>query len=196
MIYIIDLLKFFLTEYFSPYGGTSDDLEVIPIYQELVLFVEFFLIFVVAIAAFAVILAIIVFPMAVLEPPILLSERNKLIQQALWKIGEFPIFVESPAGVVSIKLIDIPGDLHLEVPTKNKVISIPLETEFGTIIRNIRIPEKEIGEDFFNFLNNNVDPKSRNAVISMEYEGEELRIIIPKDLLENTQMLMDKFKKK
>lgn len=30
----------------------------------------------------------------------------------------------------------------------------------------------------------------------MEYEGEELRIIIPKELLENTQMLMDKFKKK
>lgn len=91
--------------------------------------------------------------MGVLEPPILLSERNKLIQQALWKIGEFPIFVESPAGVVSVKLVDIPGDFHLEVPSKNKVISIPLvETEFGTIVRNIKDTGKRNWRRFFQFF--------------------------------------------
>ncbi len=142
------------------------------------------------------IVAFIAFPIPMEEPSVVMNERSKLIQQALWNLGEFPIFIESPRGTISLKLIDLPEDLRVEIPVRNRIISIPFETDFGSFVRNIRFPEKEIGEEFFIKLFEYVEPQSGNAVIPIESDGEQMKVIIPKEILKNFKMLKKALRKK
>lgn len=192
----------FLTEYFTPDTMGDFVYQEEFIYQEVFIFMDEIIATALIILAFAIIavfmliVAFIAIPIPLEEASVVMSERNKLIQQMIWNLGEFPIFVESPRGTVCVKLIDLPDELRVEFPIRNKIISIPVETDFGSFVRNIRFPEKEIGEDFFLKLLEYIDSKTGNAVIPIESEGEQIKVIIPKEILQNFKMLKKALRKK
>jgi len=193
--------EIFLAEFFAPESMGDFVYENTFIYQDEIIFMDLYFVTAIAIfstmviAVFMLIFLVIAYPIME-ESSLILKERNDLIQQALWNLGEFPIFIESPRGKVSIKLIDLPEDIRIEIPARHKMISIPVETDFGTFVRNYRFPEKEIGEEFYLRLFEYVDPKTGDAIIPIKVEGEQMKVIVPKEILENFEMLKKRLDKK